>query len=274
MAATVVWAGCALERRLAGAPLAGVEAVLTSQDGDAALLQARPQPGTALEAERPGLSPLGLDAARDALPYVPTGYQVTAPAPLVLSLHGAGGDAQGGLYPLQPLADDGGFLVLSVPSRGRTWDAVLGAFGPDVAFIDQALGWTFDRYAVDPASVAVAGFSDGASYALSLGLANGDLFGHVLAFSPGFIAPAPSQGQPRLFISHGTADTVLPIDQCSRRIVPQLRAAGYDVAYREFDGPHTVPPDIAQMATTWFLADRSVPADPAPSPAGEAAPRS
>ena len=89
---------------------------------------------------------LGLDAARDALLYVPGTYQATAPAPLVLSFHGAGGNAQGGLYPLQPLADDGGFLVLSVPSRGGTWDAVLGAFGPDVAFIDQALGWTFERY--------------------------------------------------------------------------------------------------------------------------------
>jgi phospholipase/carboxylesterase len=28
-----------------------------------------------------------------------------------------------------------------------------------------------------------------ASYALSLGIANGNLFSHVLAFSPGFLAP-------------------------------------------------------------------------------------
>src|SRR5207245_6186746 len=136
---------------------------------------------------------------------------------------------QGGLCPLQPLADDGGFLILSVPSRGRTWDAVLGDFGPDVACVDQSLDWTFARYAVDPQSVAVAGFSDGASYALSLGLANGDRFGHVMAFSPGFVAPAPLQGHPRLFISHGTADMVLPIDQCSRRIVPRLQQADYDI---------------------------------------------
>jgi poly(3-hydroxybutyrate) depolymerase len=157
-AAAVLSAGCVLERHLAAAPLAGVGALLTGQDGDAARLQARPQPGTAFEAERPGLRPLGLDAARDALLYVPTGYQAATPTPLVLSFHGAGGDAQGGLYPLQPLADHGGFLVLSVPSRGRTWDAVQGDFGPDVAVIDQALDWTFTGYAVDPQSVAVAGF--------------------------------------------------------------------------------------------------------------------
>jgi predicted esterase len=273
VAATVVSMGCGLEGRLAAAPLAGVGALVTSQNGSAARLQARPHASAPPLAEAPGLRALGLDAARDALLYVPTGYQVTTPAPLVLSLHGAGGDAQGGLYPLQPLADDGGFLVLAVPSRDRTWDAVLDTFGLDVAFIDQALAWTFARFAVDPASVAVAGFSDGASYALSLGLANGDLFGQVMAFSPGFVAPAPPQEHPRLFISHGTADTVLPIDQCSRRIVPRLERAAYEVTYQEFDGPHTDPPEIARAAVAWFLADRALPPGVASSPAGEAPPQ-
>src|SRR5947208_15768680 len=87
-AATVLSAGCALERRLAAAPLAGVEALLTSQDGGGARLQARPRPGTVVETERSGLRSVGLDAAREALLYVPTGYQASAPAPLVLSLHG------------------------------------------------------------------------------------------------------------------------------------------------------------------------------------------
>jgi phospholipase/carboxylesterase len=34
--------------------------------------------------------------------------------------------------------------------------------------------------------------------------------------------------------------------------VPQLRRAGYDVRYREFDGPHTVPGDIAREALDWL----------------------
>jgi predicted esterase len=40
------------------------------------------------------------------------------------------------------------------------------------------------------------GFSDGASYALSLGLANGDLFTHVLGFSPGFMRVPRHVGRP------------------------------------------------------------------------------
>jgi len=104
----------------------------------------------------------------------------------------------------------------------------------------------------DPNHIAIAGFSDGASYALSVGVTNGDLFSHILAFSPGFIAPADQVGQPRCFISHGKSDTVLPIERCSRRIVLGLQQSGYDVLYREFEGAHTVPVAIAREGMQWF----------------------
>jgi phospholipase/carboxylesterase len=133
---------------------------------------------------------------------------------------------------------------------------VVGGYGPDVAAIDGALEQTFSRYAVDPARVAVAGYSDGASYALSLGVANGDLFTHILAFSPGFMAPAVQTGSPRIFVSHGTRDRWLPIERCSRRIVPQLERAGYEVRYREFEGGHVVPPEIGREAAVWFTGVR------------------
>ena len=119
---------------------------------------------------------------------------------------------------------------------------IRGGYGPDVAFLDEALTAVFARFAVGP--VAVSGFSDGASYALSIGLANGDLFGHVLAWSPGFLAPSDRVGSPRVFVSHGTDDRVLPIDRCSRRLVPVLRADGYDVRYDEFEGGHVVPREV------------------------------
>src|SRR5690349_14549860 len=94
---------------------------------------------------------------------------------------------------------------------------------------------TFDRCSVDPSHLAVGGFSDGASYALSIGITNGDLCAYIIAFSPGFIAPATQRGAPHIFISHGTRDATLPIDACSRIFVPQIERAGYEVPYREFD---------------------------------------
>lgn len=217
------------------------------------------RPAAPTEGVSPGLHPLGLDGAGEALLFVPTGYRAERPAPFVLSLHGAGGNAERGLYPLADLAEGAGLIVLAPSSRGRTWDVLLGGFGPDVAAIDRALAAVFARCAVDPGRLAVAGFSDGASYALSLGLTNGDLFGHVLAFSPGFAAPGEVRGRPRVFVSHGTEDQVLAIGRTSRRVVPRLEAAGYDVTYREFAGPHTVPPETAREGLGWFLGEGGTP---------------
>ena len=200
-----------------------------------------------------GLHPLGLDGLRDGFIYVPKTYRSDRPAPMILMLHGAGGDAEGAMKIIQNLADSFETILLAVDSRRQTWDIIRGGYGPDIAFIDQALAQTFSRYAINPKQVAIAGFSDGASYALSVGITNGDLFTDVIAFSPGFMAPASQEGLPRLFISHGKSDTVLPIERCSRRIVPQLQQVGYDVQYIEFNGSHTVPTDISRKALEWFI---------------------
>jgi phospholipase/carboxylesterase len=206
------------------------------------------------------VAPVGLhtlesgDDTGEGYLYVPAGYQPEKPVPLVLLLHGAGEDARDGLAQLRGQADEAGLVLLACSSRGPTWDSILGRgrYGPDVAAIDRALEHAFSHCVVDPAHMAIGGYSDGASYALSLGLANGDLFSHVLAFSPGYLASTGQRGSPRIFVSHGTRDGWLPIDYCSRRIVPRLERAGYDVRYREFEGGHVVPPAIAWEAARWF----------------------
>ena len=218
-------------------------------------LTARPPTGTAEappEPVGPGDHPLGLDAERDPVLHVPAGLDPVVAAPLLVSLHGAGGTAAGGLALLATLADERGILVLAPASRGSTWDAVRGRYGADRALVDRALEAVFATVLVDPQRIGVAGFSDGASYALGLGLANGALFQRILGFSPGFVPPGGRQGRPDVFISHGDADEVLPVGRTSRRIVPALEDDGYDVTYREFAGGHTVPPDIAREAVGWL----------------------
>jgi phospholipase/carboxylesterase len=200
---------------------------------------------------------LAVGHTRDSYFYVPPGYDPARPAPLVLLLHGAGGHAHHGLGMLEHLADEAGLILVAPASSAQTWDVVLNqAFGTDVALVDRALAHVFEHYAIDPSKLAIGGFSDGASYALSLGLANGDLFTHVIAFSPGFIAPISAEGRPEFYISHGCWDDVLPIDSCSREIVPHLREAGYAVTYEEFEGGHTIPENTAIRAVDWFLGRR------------------
>lgn len=217
------------------------------------------RPGTPTGIIAPGLHTLTAGGARSqsTLLYVPAGYDPGRPAPLAVMLHGAGGTAEHGMSLLADLADGAGLVLLAPSSRGPTWDVIAGGFGPDVMRLDAALDGVFARCAVDPERVAVGGFSDGASYALSLGVTNGDLFTHVIAFAPGFMAPGGQIGAPRFYVAHGTRDAVLPIDRCSRRLVPELRRASYAVEYEEFDGPHTVPPAIARTAVHWFTSARS-----------------
>ena len=198
---------------------------------------------------------LGLASGRDAILKLPAS-PVDAPMPLLLLLHGASGNGEGMLRRLGAAVDEEGVAVLSPDSRDGTWDAIRDDFGPDVAFLDRALARVFETVSIDPARVAVGGFSDGATYALSLGLINGDLFRTIVAFSPGFIVNGPAQGKPRVFISHGTADQILPIDQCSRVFVPMLRRRGYDVTFREFNGRHEVPPDVAREGLR-FIAGKA-----------------
>ena len=202
----------------------------------------------------PGRSALGLGADRDGLLLVPQRYDAAAPCPLILALHGATQEARTIARQLGPYADDAGCILLAVDSRRITWDAINGSYGPDVAFIDRALAQTFARCSVNPAKVFVAGFSDGATYALGLGLANGDLFRRIVALSPGFIPDADPEraGKPSLFISHGRSDPILPVTVTRLAIVPLLRQEGYAVTYREFDGGHEVPPAVARAAMAWL----------------------
>jgi phospholipase/carboxylesterase len=151
-------------------------------------------------------------------------------------------------------ADRAGVVILAPEATGRTWDVIeRGGFGPDVGMIDDLLAQVFHSLRIDPKRMIMAGFSDGGSYALSLGLTNGDLFTHVIAFSPGFIAADDLVGAPAVFIAHGVEDGTLPIDRTSRQIVPRLRDAGYEVRYEEFLGRDEVRPSIARAALRWAL---------------------
>jgi len=214
------------------------------------------RPGAPTESPAFGLRDLGLAAKRDGFVYVPFNYDPSSPAPLLILLHGAGGSAKRAWIAYAEMAEPRGIIVLAIDSRShRTWDIMLGGWGPDVRFIDRALAHVFSHYRIDPAHIALAGFSDGASYALSLGAANGDLFTHLVAFAPGSIRPVAPRGKPRIYLSHGTEDAILPVDISRRGIVPTLRKAGYDVTYRETNLDHIVDRSISIEMLDWFLEE-------------------
>jgi phospholipase/carboxylesterase len=187
-----------------------------------------------------GVESLEVDGSPEPTVFVPS-MLPDGPVPVMVLLHGASSNPLHALRVMQEEAERRQFVVVAPKSVGITWDVIHGGFGPDVAAIDHVLTAVFEHLPAEPRRLAIAGFSDGASYALTLGLANGELFPSILAFSPGFFVPARRQGWPAIFVSHGRGDPILPIDQCGRLVVAALRMAEYDVAYHEFDGGHQVP---------------------------------
>ena len=199
----------------------------------------------------PGQYPLKLDNVRDGVLYIPKGYKAGVATPLVVMFHGAGSSGLGTSYCF-PLADEFGFIVLAPDSRSElTWDLVLGQYGPDVEFLQDAFRQTMSRCTIDRQRLTVGGHSDGASYSLSFGIGAGDVFGHVIAMSPGVLSPVAARGKPKIFISHGVSDTTMPIDDTSRKFVPRLKGLGYDVTYREYEGGHGAPAPVVREAFEW-----------------------
>ena len=213
-------------------------------------LEARPVPGAGSR-PAPGVRRLDLGPGVEVLLAVPDG---DGPAPLLVFFHGAGGTADDAVTLVGAGVEQAGVALLAPTAVGRTWDLITGGLGRDVAVLDAALEEAFGAAPVS--RVAVGGFSDGASYALSLGLANGDLFESVLAFSPGFAAPPARLGAPRVWLSHGTHDRVLPVDRCGRRVARLLGAEGLAVTYEEFEGGHVVTPDLVDAALRAWLDGR------------------
>ena len=219
---------------------------------DATLISRPGTPGT--QAPATGFISLGIGAQRDGFIYVPTSYDHATPMPLLVLLHGSGETSlQWHTDEISGLAEEFGFVIMAPDARARSWDFINeGQFSADVTFIDAALDRVFDLCNVDPAHVALGGFSDGGSYALSLGLINGDLFTNVLGFSPGLVFAPERRGTPDIFISHGSTDPVVSISNSRDVIVPLLRDAGYLVEFVEFTGSHTLPLSVARAAFTWI----------------------
>jgi phospholipase/carboxylesterase len=164
--------------------------------------------------------------------------------------HGSHGSSRGLEKFCESAAKEG--IAVAVPdSRGLTCDRVRGSFGPDIDFIDRALAWTFDRIAVDPRRLAIAGFSDGALYSLSVGLWNGDLFSHAIAYSREFVAAPVRYGKPPIFITHGARDPVLSVNS-TENMVRGLQRSGYQVELKEFSGGHFMPQDLVKESFRWL----------------------
>ncbi|MEU6343268.1 hypothetical protein ABZ883_20260 [Streptomyces sp. NPDC046977] len=211
------------------------------------VLDVRPPHPVRAATPRPGLHRLATPT-RPALLYVPDRLPLQ-PRPLLVAFHQAGGAPRDMLALLRTEAERRGVLLLAPGAARLTWDAVRDdAYGADAAALRRTLTAVLGRLPVDPDRIAVAGSAEGASYALGLGLANGDLFTRVLAYSPGRIPAGRRTGRPTVFISHGIRDTVPPAALTGRRVAAELEEDGYHVDYAEHPHGHGTPANVVRMS--------------------------
>jgi phospholipase/carboxylesterase len=214
---------------------------------------AQPAPAPADDGIPYGRSPLGIsDDGRDGTLYVPKSYKHGSPAPLMVMLHGFGGwgDEMRSTF---ALAEEFGVVVIAPESRDVTWGKEIPGFDADVKYIGAAYRKVRAFFDLDPDRVALAGRSDGAGYALSMGLAYGDTFNHLIIFAGGSMLPYHKQGKPKIFIAHGIQDRTMPIEATGRKFAAELKAENYAVTYREHEGGHGTPPAVVREAFEWFV---------------------
>lgn len=165
-----------------------------------------------------------------------------------------------------------GCLLLAVQSKGATWDTIglvrnaakTGRttidrlFGEDTGRVEQALTAALRAADADRRSVILFGFSDGASYALSLGLANPALFRGVVAIAPGFhLEPAAIDPRQRLFVAHSPQDRILSFARTRDDTVASLKRAGFDLSFRPFDGGHRIDRSVLAEGVDFVLGRNS-----------------
>lgn len=201
--------------------------------------------------------PLGQEGERDTILIVPEGLDTGKPVKLLVMFHGAGGSAEKVLPFFKEHAEKNGFLLMLPQSTYPTWDLTIGGNGPDLERLERALEKVNSHFDLDKNHFGFCGFSDGASYSLSIGLSNGETVSHVIALSGGFMNLYVPRGRPLVFIAHSPEDEQLPMDTSGLYHYHELKKAGYDVEFLEFHGRHVIHPHVVEKAIRFYL-DRSL----------------
>ena len=197
--------------------------------------------------------------------------------PLLTVLHGAGRQDEMLIKGWKAEAEQRQAFVLIPRSFYMTWDLIAmgmqGARGPspegdepasdrpDLDFLEYAYDLIYRRYPIDPSRQALVGYSDGASYAVSVGLTNPDLFRAVMAWAAGFAALEesvlePGTPRPHVFVEYGTHDELFPYERVALGMKQQLEELGCDLVFQTDEGGrHWPSPTFQEEALDWFFSE-------------------
>jgi len=193
--------------------------------------------------------------------------------PLLLLLHGYGSNEQDLFSFASELPDE--YYVISarapygLPPYGFAWYAI--NFDADenkfsditqarqsrdlvLDFIDELIS----HYLIDPENVTLVGFSQGSILSYAAALSKPEKIKRVVAMSGYLNKELLVNGFEKndfsnlsFFISHGTADQVIPVEW-ARKAKPELDALGIESVYKEYPVGHGVAPQNFYDLLNWL----------------------
>ncbi len=186
--------------------------------------------------------------------FVPNTYDPAKKWPLVVALHGMGGNENSFFDSynkgvIKEEAEKRGYLIICPKGRGPA-DMYLGNAQKDVF---DSLAHLRQLYNIDPDRIYLMGHSMGGYGTWITAVAQPELFAGLAPFSGGGIPPVV-MGLKKIahmpwFVVHGDADPTVNVEE-SRKIVKAGQALGIKIVYKEIPGgDHTniVVPQFKEM---------------------------
>ena len=199
--------------------------------------------------------------------FTPTGYEPRYPYPLIVFLHGHGGNQQQ-ILRLAPRVSRRNYVSIGLRGPvclGPNRKGALGFSWGDAShlpliedYLLSAIEQTRRHYHIHSERIFLAGFAEGATLAYRLGLQFPDKLNGVIALN----GHMPREDRPllrlpevrslRVFIGHGVANSVVPASlvRADRRL---LYSAGLDVEMKSYATNHRLHPDMLRDMNRWII---------------------
>jgi len=206
----------------------------------------------------------------DAFPvrvFLPHGYEPNYPYPLVVMLHGKGGDEEK-IIKLAPKISRRNFICIGLRGtksltnqefqQGFSWGMGHDQDACLEEYIFKAVEMARRQYHIHSERVFLAGFCEGASQAYRVGLSHPDKFAGVASLN-GLIPQGcrilsrlnELRGKP-VFHAHGLVNSVAPLGQ-AQRDQKLLVNGGMMVTSRTYPTNHRIHVDMLRDLNAWIV---------------------
>jgi len=201
--------------------------------------------------------------------FLPTGYEPRYPYPLLVFLHGYGGNEEQ-ILRLAPRLSRRNYVCIALRGLqrlhcradgrwGYAWGAADETTSTDIEdYVLGAIEQTRRSYHVHSERIYLAGFREGAALAYRLGLTFPQRFGGVISLngciarSGGPFLRLPEARRLRVLIGHGIANAILPLS-LARRDYRLLWSAGLDIEMHTYPATHRLHLDMLRDIDRWVM---------------------